>query len=225
MSRLGVVMVVLALPGLFALSAGAAEWHTNGHKVFSSTDAGIARFVIHPSSGGSPILGQCQTSAVGGTFRGPTNTAAVFANVASVSLAFGGICDFGVPGFSVACSTASLNAISYSGGTTLATAGGGITTASMTNIDCRLSAGPTICSTITGSVHGHYINPNPIATGAGRLTVTSTGQALTISKVGAGCASIPHGTVTFGAPDAGSGVLDRSYTVDGPNAPYIFRTP
>jgi hypothetical protein len=225
-SKVGVLIAMMALFGLSAVSAGAAEWHTNGDKAFTSTDAGASRLVIHPVGGGSPVLVQCQTSSGNGTLRGPTSTATVFNNVASVTPAFGGTCTVsGTPGFAVSCGTASLNAISYSGGTTLATAGGGITTGSITNIDCRLSAGATSCSTITGSVHGHYINPNPIASGTGTLTVTGTGQSLTVAKIGAGCAAVPHGAGTFGKPDAGSGVLDTTYLVHGPNAPYIFRTP
>jgi hypothetical protein len=226
-SKVGVLLAMVALCGLAASSASAAEWHTNGDRAFASTDAGASRLVIHQASG-SPVLVQCETSSgTNGTLRGPTSTAATFAGVATVTPTFGGICRVsGTPGYAVVCSPATLNAISYSGGTTLATAGGGVTTGSLTNIDCRLSAGATQCSTITGSVHGHYINPNPIATGAGRLTVTGTGQSLTVAKIGAGCAAVPHGRGTFGAPDpAGSGVLDTTYTVDGPNAPYIFRTP
>ena len=223
-SKIGVLLTVAAFCGLLASSAGAAEWHTNGHKAFSSTNAGPSRLAIH--NAGAIVLVECQSSTGTGTLKGPTFAGSTFPSAATVTPQFGGPCTVSnVAGYSVLCSPAELNAISYSGGTTLATAGGGVTAVSMTGVDCTLRFGATVCSTITGSVLGHYINPNPIATGAGTLTVTSTGQSLTIEKVGSGCAAIPHGTVTLGKPDVGSGVSDITYTVDGPNAPYLFRTP
>lgn len=133
-----------------------------------------------------------------------------------------GNCVAGPPGYTLACSSAELRANSYAGGDTFATAAGGVTTGAITGIDCTLSAGASQCSTITGSIPVHYINPSPIATGAGTLTTTPAGQSLTIAKIGAGCAAIPSGTGTWGSP-SGTGVGDTTYVVDGPSAPYIYR--
>lgn len=224
-SKVGVLLAALALSGLLASSASAANWHTNGDLAFSSTNAGISRLVIHPVPSGSTVTLQCPTSSGSGTLNGPTSAALPWTNAATVTPVFGaaGNCTVnGVAGYTVVCSSAELRANSYSGGDTLATAGGGVTEGTVTGIDCRLSAGPTQCSTITGSVTGDYINPNPIATGAGTLTITNTGQSLTVAKIGAGCAAIPHGNGTFGSPN-GTGVGHTTYVVDGPNAPYIYR--
>jgi hypothetical protein len=223
-SKVGVLIAAMVFSGLLASSAGAVTWHTNGDKAFTSTNAGASRLVIH--SGGTTTLVSCASSTGNGTLNGPTSTSATFIGAATVTPIFGGPCTVsGAAGYSVLCSPASLNASSYSGGTTLATAGGGITSGSITGIDCRLSIGATTCSTITGSVNAHYTNPNPIATGSGTLTVTGPGQVLGVHKIGAGCAAVPNGNGTFGKPDAGSGVTDISYIVHGPNAPYIYRTP
>ena len=221
----GVMMLVIAFVSLLVSSAGAAEWHANGDRAFSSTSAGAARFVLHPTGGG-PVIVECASSTVTGTLSGSTSSASVFANVASITPVAGGPCSVsGVPGYFVACATASLNAIGYTGGTTFATAGGGVTTASITSIDCKFSIGSMTCSTVTGSAHGHYVNANPIGSGSGRLTLTAAGQSLTVSKIGAGCAALPHGIGTFGSPNAGSSIGDITYSVDGPNAPWMFRTP
>jgi hypothetical protein len=147
-------------------------------------------------------------------------------NAATSTLVFGSGSNCtvnGAAGITLACSSAELRANSYIGGDALATAGGGVAEVAITGIDCRLSAGATQCSTITGSVTGHYANPNPIATGAGSLTVTTAGQALTVAKIGAGCAAIPNGAVTIGPPSGASGVTDTTFIVHGPNAPYIYR--
>jgi hypothetical protein len=220
-SKVSVLIVAMAFCGLLASSAGAAEWHTNGVKAFSSTPAGASRLVIHPSG----TLVACSGSSGSGTLNGPTSTAFPWTNAATVTPAFSGCTVSGAAGYAVSCSSAELRASTYVGGTTIGTAGGGVTTGSVTNVDCRLSIGATSCSTITGSVPAHYINPNPIATGSGRLTITSTGQTLTVTKIGAGCAAVPDGSGTFGSPGAGSTVADLTYTVDGANAPFIYRTP
>ena len=216
-------LAAMAFIGLHSASAGAAEWHTNT-AAFSSTDAGAVRLVIHSSSG--PRLVQCQTSSISGTVNGPTSTALPWTNAATVTPALAGLCTVsGTGGYAMLCSSAEMRAIAYGGGTTFATAGGGVTTGSITGFDCRLTTGSTTCSTITGSTTTHYRNPNPIATGTGSLTVTGLGQTLTATKIGSGCAAVPNGAVTFGAPDMASGVLDFAFSIDGPNAPYIYRTP
>jgi hypothetical protein len=220
-SKVGVLIAVMAFCGLMASSAGAVEWHTNGPKAFSSTPAGASRLVIHPSG----TLVACSGSSGSGTLNGPTSTAIPWTNAATVTPAFTGCTVSGAAGYAVLCGTGELRASTYAGGTTIGTAGGGVTTGSVTNVDCRLSIGATTCSTITGSVPAHYINPNPIGTGSGRLTITTTGQALSVTKIGSGCAAVPDGTGTFGSPGAGSTVTDLTYTVDGANAPYIYQTP
>ena len=225
-SKVGMLMAVLAFSGALASSASAAEWHTNGPLEATSTNAGASRLAIH--SGGSIVVVQCATSSGTVTLNGPTFAGSTAAGVATVLPIFGGPCTVsGAAGYSVACSEAELNANSYSGGTTFATAGGGITTGTVTNIDCRISIGATSCSTVTGTVSAHYINPATLtgAGGFGRLTVTAAGQALTVSKIGAGCAALPHGTGTFGSLGSGSTVGNLTYQVDGTHAPWIYRTP
>jgi hypothetical protein len=76
-----------------------------------------------------------------------------------------------------------------------------------------------------GAYGGCRTLANPIATGAGRLTVTAAGQSLTCVEIGAGCTALPHGNGTFGGRDAGTGITDITYTVDGPSAPSMFWTP
>jgi hypothetical protein len=224
-SKAGLLIAAMALCGLLASSAGAAEWHTNGIFNTSSTNAGASRLVIHPHATphASVAIG-CTTSSGHVRINGPTSTLFPWTNAATVTPTFSGCTTAGGAGFTVLCGPAELRAISYVGGETFATAGGGVTTGTVTNIDCRVSIGATACVTITGSVHGHYINPTPMTTGAGRLTLTATGQSLTGDQLNA-CAAIPAGSATFGSPGAtGTTVNDLTYTVDGPEAPYIYRT-
>jgi hypothetical protein len=216
-SKVGILAAVVALCGVLASSAGAHEWHTNGDLSFSSTPAGATRLVIHP--GGTLVA--CSASSGDGTLNGPTSTAFPWTNAATIRPTFSGCTVSGAAGYAVACGSAEFRAISYRGGHTFGTAGGGVTTGSAF-VDCTLTIGATTCSTITGTVHGHYINPTVLPGGPGRLTVTPS--ALAVHKVGAGCAAVPAGTGTFGAPGAGSTVLDTTYVVDGPNAPYIYTT-
>jgi hypothetical protein len=219
----GALFATIALTGLMASSASAANWHTNGDKAFSSTNAGISRLLIHHA--GTTIKLECPTSSGTGTLNGPTSATLPWVSAATVTPVFGaaGNCSVNnVMGYTVACSSAELRANSYAGGDTLGTADGGVTTGAITGVDCRLSAGPTQCSTITGSVTGTYTNPSPLASGSGRLTIPVTGQSLTVSKIGAGCATVPHGVGTFGTA-LGAGITDTTYTVHGPNAPYIYR--
>jgi hypothetical protein len=218
-SKVGVLIAVMAFCGLLASSSVAAEWHTNGPLSRTSTNAGASRLVVHPS--GTIIA--CSSSSGHVTVNGPTSTAFPWTNAATVQPVFTGCSVSGAAGYVIVCSTGELRANSYAGGNTLATAGGGVTTGLVTNIDCRLSIGPTQCSTITGTVPAHYINPNPIASGAGRLTITTAGQNLTVHQVNA-CAGVPTGHGTFGSPGAGSTIQDLTYTVDGPNAPWVFTT-
>jgi hypothetical protein len=222
-SKVGVLMIVSAL--LFAASAGAAEWHTNGHKAFSTTNAGATRMVIHGPGG--PVVVECTSSTGTGTLRRPTVAGSTAPGIATIVPLFGGPCTVsGTPGYGVTCGQAELNALNYSGGTTFATAGGGVTQATITNIDCTVTAGGFPCSTITGGVIAHFVNAATLNSASpSRLTVTSAGQSLTVSKIGAGCAAMPHGAGTFGKPGAGTTVTDTTYTIDGPNAPWMFRTP
>jgi hypothetical protein len=223
--RASLLVAIGMLSGLLASSASAASWHTNGPKAFASTNAGISRLVIHPHAGGSTVAFQCPASSLSGTLNGPTSAALPWASAATVTPVFAaaGNCTVSAAaGYTVACSSAELRANSYSGGDDLATAGGGITTVALTRIDCRLSGGASTCLTITGTVPAHYVNPSPLASGTGTLTVTAAGQSLTASHIGVGCAFLPAGSFTIGSPN-GTGVGDTTYIVDGPNAPYIYR--
>ena len=193
LSKVTVLMAALALSGLLAASAGAAEWHTNGDKAFTSTNAGTVRLAI--DSGGTTIVTQgCSSASVSGTLNGPTSTATPWVNAATVTPVFTGCQVVAGSPYTLVCSSAELRANSYLGGTTIFTAGGGTTTGLLANIDCRISVGATTCSTVTGTLPVQYTNPNPIATGAGSLTVTSVGQALTNHVIGAGCSGVfPNG--------------------------------
>ena len=227
-SKVGVLMAVLAFSGLLAASASAAEWHTNGPLEVRSANSGLSRLAIHNS--GAVVVVQCQNSTGTVTLRNNTVNGSTAPNIATVQPIFNGACTVsGAAGYSVACDEARLNANSYAGGTTFGTASTGITSGTISNIDCRIGIGATLCSTVTGTVSGHYTNPHTLTgsgvAGVGRLTVTATGQALTVSKIGLGCAALPHGTGTFGSPGAGSTVANLTYEVTGPHAPWIYRTP
>jgi hypothetical protein len=224
--RVTLVMVNVMLSALAVSSASAAEWHTNGHRPFSSTNAGPSRLDIR--TGASTALLECASTTGVGTLGPSTVSGSTVVGIVRFTPLFGGPCTVnGTPGFSVVCNTAQVNALSYSGGTTFATAGGGVTSGSMTNVDCVVGAAGTNCSTFTGLLNVHYINPATLngATSPGSLTLTLPGQGLTVTKIGVGCAAIPNGVGTFGRPGPGSMVTDITYVIDGPNAPWMFRTP
>jgi hypothetical protein len=225
-SKAVVLLFATVLCGIVGSSAGGAEWHTNGHGHWATTSAGTYRLKVIPVPPFIIVVIECQTPTTNTvTFGSSTFAGSTAPGLGNVTPSFGSCTVSGSAGFTLRCNTASFNAITYAGGTTIGTAGSGITTGTISNMDCRLSAGATTCTTITGFVPTDYINPNPIATGSGRLTVTGQLASMTASKIGAGCAAVPHGTVTVGTPDAGSGVLPIGFNVDGPNAPYIYRTP
>jgi hypothetical protein len=87
----------------------------------------------------------------------------------------------------------------------------------------RAGFGVTTCSTVTGTIPAHFINLTPLATGSARLTLSSAGQSLTAHKIGSGCAFVPDGPTTIGSPGVGTSISELVYTIDGPNAPYIYR--
>jgi hypothetical protein len=217
-SKAAVLTAVLAVCGVVASSASAAEWHTNGTKAFSSVNAGATRLVVHPS--GNIIA--CTASSGTGTINGPTSTAFPWSNAATIQPVFSGCTVSGAGGYVIACSSGETRASAYAGGHTFASATTGVTTLTIT-VDCSLSIGPTRCATITGTVHGHYINPHPITTGHGTLKITTAGQTLRVDQVTA-CAGVPIGTGTFGSPGAGSTVQDITYAINGPEAPWIYTT-
>jgi hypothetical protein len=223
--KVGVVVVHVVLGVLVVSSAGAAEWHTNGHRTFSSTNAGAWRLAVH--NGSSTVLVECASATLTGTLRGPTIAGSTVSGIATVTPVFGGPCTVsGTPGFSVTCSAGEVNAVGYSGGTTFATAGTG--TAHVVRTEhCTLSAAGTPCSTSSGSSTNVYTNPHILGgnNSGGQFVVGTAGQRLEVTKIGAGCVAIPNGTGTFGKPGPGSTVTPISYVVDGPNAPWMFRTP
>jgi len=222
-SKAAPLAAAMALIGLLASSASAAEWHTNGDKTLASTSVGSTRLTTH--SNGVTIPYGCTNSSLSGTLSGPTSTMMPWIHAATVTLAFTGCQTAGGSPFTLTCAPARLRANSYVGGVTFPTAGAGITTGQIHSIDCTISIGATTCSTIAGSVPIHYINPIPIVVGAGSVTVTSVGQTLTTARIGAGCGLFPHGATTLGRPLGATGITDLTYPVHGPNAPYIYRTP
>ena len=163
-SKMGVLIAVMALSGLLVSSASAANWHTNGDKSFTSTNAGISRLAIHPALVAARCTLQCPTSSGTGTLNGPTSAALPWTNAATVTPVFGaaGNCTVnGVAGFSVICNPAELRANSYTGGDTFATAGGGVTAGSITGIDCRYRPVPRSARLSRARSTAHYINPRP----------------------------------------------------------------
>ncbi len=215
------LVVLVVLSGLLIPSAGATEWHTNGDKSFTSTNAGGVYVIFHSSNGFA--LTTCSGTQLSGTLNGPTGPTAVWPSAATVTPVFTGCQVTAFGHYTIACSPAELGANSYVGGTTPATAGGGITTATLTSIDCRVSQADTTCSTLTGSLVARYTNPTPIFTGSGTLTVTGI-QGLTGHRIGPGC-QVLNGFTTIGTPGAGTSITPLNYSIDGPNAPYLFRTP
>jgi hypothetical protein len=221
-SVVGALLAALALVSVAAGSAGAHEWHTDGQHSFASTNAGPSRLAVH--NGASTVLVECSSSTVTGTINGPTSMAFPWLSAATLRPAFGGPCTVsGTPGFSVTCGSAEFTAISYVGGHTYATSGGGVTTGRATSIDCVIGAGATQCSTVTGSMQIDYINPASTSA-SGTWTSTPAGAQIEVTKIGAGCTALPNGTGTFGRAGPGSTVTDHSFTVDGPHAPYIYTT-
>jgi hypothetical protein len=218
---LSALAIVLVLTGLLASSAGAQTWFTNGDRAIASTAGGALRLVVH--SGGSQTLLSCSGSSISGTLNGPSSPFTPWVNAATVTPAFSGCTLAGSAGYSFVCSTALLRAVSYTGGDTLATAAGGDTSGTLTSVDCRYGFGATNCLTVTGTIPAHFVNATPLATGSAKLTLASTGQSLTAHKIGSGCAFFPDGPATIGSPGAGSSIGDLTYTMDGPNAPYIYR--
>ena len=221
-SNVGALIAAMASCCLPAASAAAAEWHTNGPLTANSTNAGVARVVAHGA--GFSVAASCSTARAHVALNGPTSVAMPWTSAATVTPIISGCTVSGAGGYNVLCSSGELRVSSYAGGTTFATAGGGITTGSIT-IDCRLSFGATPCSTATGEVPAHLINPSPIGAAASGLTVTAAGQALRWDRIGAGCAAIPDGAGTFGSPGPGSTVTPIAYALVGPGAPFIYRTP
>jgi hypothetical protein len=214
-------VIAFTLSGLLASSAGAATWFTNGDKAIASTNVGAINLIVH-HSGGSTALG-CSSTSITGTLHGPSNPVPIWLNAATVTPIIDSCSIAGVPGYGFVCSTARFRATGYTGGDTLATAGGGDTSGTLANVDCRHGFGATSCSTITGTIPAHFVNPTPLATGNAKLTLSSTGQSLTAQKIGAGCAFLPNGQATIASAAGAGGIVDLTYNVDGPGAPYIYR--
>jgi hypothetical protein len=224
--KTSVLIAATALVGALASSASAANWHTNGDLAFATTNGGAIRLIVHPAGGGSVVRFECPSLSMAGTWNGPTSPALPWTSAATSTLVpgSGSNCTVsGVPGYDFVCSSAELRANSYAGGDTLATAAGGVTTGALTGLDCRLSIGPSTCLTVAGSIATRYTNPSALATGSGSLRLTAAGQSLTASKIGAGCSWFPNGVATIGSPSGASGIVDMTFTVHGPGAPYIYR--
>jgi hypothetical protein len=226
MRKLFLLLLVTAMSGVCASPAGAANaWHTNGPKAFSSTNAGTARWIIHPDSGGSNVTIQCPTSSLSGTLNGPTSSSFPWTTAGTMTPTFGSGANCtvnGVSGYSFVCQPGNFGAYSYSGGSTLATAAGGHISVSGT-VNCGLKIAFIICGTFHMPWEITAENPIPaLISGAGSLIKKGV-QALRgiFRNTATGCAALPEGTVTFGAP-SGTGVGDITYVVDGPNAPYMY---
>jgi hypothetical protein len=226
MRKLFLLLLVTAMSGACASSAGAATaWHTNGPKAFSSTNAGIARWIVHPNGGGSSVTIQCPTSSLSGTLNGPTSSSLPWTTAGTMTPVFGstGNCTVsGAAGYSFLCQSGSFAADSYSGGSTLATTAGGHITLTGT-VNCALRAGIVICGNLHMTWEITAINPFPALFSGAWSLIKKGAQALRgiFRNTAAGCAAVPEGTLTFGTP-SGAGVGDATYVVDGPTAPYMY---
>jgi hypothetical protein len=170
------VVLVTALTSLFAVlssTAGAVTWHNTGNTSFTAT-AGpgtLSATAASLSCTSADASGTAPASFVGATY------------VVTGTIGFTG-CTISGSATNVECSY-KLTGISQP--TPGITTGGADVTCGVYLI------GQEICH-ISGSVHGHYVNPNPPT--AGRLTVTA-GLGLRLSNG-------PTGSCPLGNGDAGS---------------------
>ena len=213
--RVAAVAVVVLATGATTSMARADEWNSNGPLAFTGS-AGASRLIIHGPSGDAAY--DCTASTGRGTLNpSPAMDPNPWLSAASLTPAFSGCTVAGTP-FTRTCATATLRTGTgpgaYSGGTTLATADGGVTSGSLASISCQLKIGTTTCSTVTGTVQTTYTNPTPPST-AGKLTVLAAGQNLTAT--GTACAAIPQGSANFGSPSVPPGNL--VYNVTSPASP------
>jgi len=213
--KLGLVAAIVLASGAMASAASAADWQTANTGAFTGS-AGASRLIIHGPAGDVAL--NCTTSTGSGSLNpSPPAGTNPWLNAASITPAFSGCTVAGTP-FTVTCAVATLRTGTgpgaYSGGTTLATADGGVTSGSLASISCQLKIGATTCSTVTGTVQTTYTNPTQPST-AGKLTVLAAGQNLTAT--GTACAAIPQGSANFGSPSVPPGNL--VYNVTSPATP------
>ena len=224
--KLGLVAAIVLASAAMASAASAADWKSNGPVNFTGTASGGSRLVIH-GAGGDVNLNCTGATGSGTLAASPTAGTNPWTASATLTPAFSG-CTVGGTPFTVTCSAASLDTGTgpgaYSGGSTLATADGGVTQGTLTSISCTLKIGTTSCSTVTGTVEGQYTNPVQATSTAGKLTVFVAGQNLTAAKIGAGCAAIPDGPAEFGTRTVPLG--DITYNVTSPatlsSQPYVW---
>jgi hypothetical protein len=224
--KAALVAAIMLASGAMASAASAADWKSNGPVNFTGTAANGSRLVIH-GTGGDVFLNCTGATGSGTVAASPGAGVNPWTGSASLTPAFSGCTVAGTP-FTVTCSAASLDTGTgpgaYSGGSTLATANGGVTQGTLTSINCTLKIGVTSCSTVTGTVESQYTNPVPATSTAGNLKVFVAGQNLTAAKIGAGCAAIPDGPSEFGTRTTPLG--DITYNVTSPatlsSQPYVW---
>jgi hypothetical protein len=205
------LMAVLAVMsvGALASAASATTWTSNGPLAFTGS-TGASRLLIKNGSGTVTSTLNCTTTSGIGTL----NASASFPNnAASITPRFSN-CTVAGQTFSVFCNTDKLSGTSA----TLKALGHNppVTRGSLLGINCDIKIGPTVCTTITGSVEGQYTNPDLVTPASGILRVFVTGQQLSMTT--SVCAAITTGTPSFGAP-SGTGVTDIDIPATSPAAP------
>jgi hypothetical protein len=209
LSKLSLLIAVIGVFGALASSASATTWTSNGSMAFTGT-TGASRLLIKNGSGTVTSTLNCTTTSGIGTL----NVSASFPNNAATMTPRFSTCSVAGQTFTVACNT------DLAGGssTNLKALGwlSGVTSGSLTGVTCNVKIGPTVCTTITGSVEGTYTNPDLVTPASGFLTIFVARQQLAMTT--SACVAITTGTPSFGAP-SGTGIADLVVPATSPSAP------
>jgi hypothetical protein len=201
-------LVALSVVSL-ASSASATTWTSNGPKAFDAS-TGSSRFVIKDGSGQTVTALNCTTTGTIGTLAAsasfPSNAATLTPRLSNCTWAgqtFSFTCNTDNPGGS----SANLKALGFALGVTRMT---------LTQFSCVYKIGPTVCTTISGSIEGSYTNPDLMTLASGFFTLFVARQQLTMTT--SACTAIATGTPSFGAP-SGTGITDLVIPMTTPSAP------
>jgi hypothetical protein len=178
----------------FGTLSGGPQWTTNGPGSFSAA-APPTRIAVSPVGGPGPQNIVCTQSRVDGSLLGPTLSGSTV-HIADLTPVLFGTCDAIGDGAAVKCGAAPMTAQSYTGT-------GGVTSGTVTAIDCVVAKTDGSCGnpttftgggiTVTGSVADTYGNTTQA------LTLSAVGQSLQASWSSTGCLA---GTGTGSATSA-----------------------
>lgn len=236
-----IIVCVVALVAATSMSAvataSATSWHSNQGLTYPSgvfngafsANATSGTYIHLTSTFTVNCAASSTSSTIAGQLAGATGPASGSWSPAG-TLQFHSTCTVsGVP-HSFTCSASSFSADSYNGGvaTTLAAAGGKVTSGRLA-LDCQLRIGNdtgTVCKNITGTIGYTYTNPTSVGgsgsdpSADGTLTFPLASQSLTAADpTGVRCA-YPNGATTISAPLPGLG--DPVYTVQGARQPIVW---